>query len=108
MAFAPESSAIHRPGGRSAGDLGDVTARVAALFSGLFVSAMMYPILILFGKLTAAGIGRLRPLGFGARAAITFAPAFLVVALMARDGYGSRNPLAKFERRVASPAPPGC
>src|SRR5262245_13946640 len=60
--------------------------RGAAIFFGLFVSGLvMYPILVLLGKLAAWGIGRWKPLGSGARNAITLAPALIFLTLMAQD-----------------------
>jgi hypothetical protein len=80
--------------------------RGAAVCYGLFGSALIYPIFVLLGKLSASLIGRLKPLGAGARNAITLAPALIMLTLMAHDGYRARDPLTKFERRVASPVPP--
>lgn len=81
--------------------------REAALFFGTIGFAFSYPILLLLGRLLAAVLKRIRPLGNHVRVAITVAPAMMLAGMLAYEGYRARDPVTKFERWIVSPAPAG-
>jgi hypothetical protein len=88
-------------------DIGVDGGREAALFFGTTGFAITFPILLLVGKLMGAVVGKRRNLGADARTAVIVAPAILSAGLLAYEGYRSQDPVVKFQRFVASPAPPG-
>src|SRR5262249_24585299 len=49
---------------------------------------------------------KMRTLGAGARTAVIVSPTVLLSGLMAYEGYRTQDPLIKFQRWIASPAPP--
>jgi hypothetical protein len=81
--------------------------REAALFFGTAGFVISFPILLLLGKLVAAVVGKGRKLGADARTALIAAPALMLAGLLAYEGYRSQEPVSKFRRWIASPAPPG-
>ena len=81
--------------------------REAALFFGTSGFVVSFPILLLLGRLVAAALNKVRALGSGARLAVIVAPALLLAGMGTYEGYRAQDPVAKFERWVASPAPPG-
>ena len=88
-------------------DIGVDGGREAALFFGTLGFAISFPILLLLGKLVAGIVGKRRNLGAEARTALMIAPTVLLAGLIAYEGYRTRDPMVKFQRFVASPAPPG-
>lgn len=88
-------------------DIGFDGGRDAALFFGIFGFVISLPVLLLLGKAAAALLGRFRTLGDRGRLAMTVAPALVLATLATYEGCRSRNPITKFERWVASPAPAG-
>jgi hypothetical protein len=79
--------------------------RDAALFYGTFGFALSFPLLLLFGKLVAAVINTVRTLGTGSRVAVSVGPVLLLSGVLAYEGLRSQDPVVKFERWVALPAP---
>lgn len=81
--------------------------REPALFFGTVGFAITFPFLLLLGKLVAAVVGKRTKLGAEARIALMIAPAILAASFAAYEGYRTKDPVARFRRFVASPAPPG-
>jgi hypothetical protein len=88
-------------------DIGVDGGREAALFFGTTGFAITFPILLLVGKLVAAVVGKRRKLGADVRTAVIVAPAVMLAGLLAYEGYRSQDPVSKFQRWIASPAPHG-